>query len=66
MRVVFARLRRWREERRSQAAEKIAEGGEPTEAEIEDRRHAAMFQGGRLGSGRATSYDEGRTRDEWS
>jgi hypothetical protein len=64
---VLERLRRWRKQRRLHAAEKIAEqGGEPTEAEIEDRRHSGMFQGGARGSGRPTSYDEGRTRDAWS
>jgi len=50
----------------ARAAEEIAEGGEPTEAEIEDRRHAGLFQGGALGSGRPATYDEGHTRDEWS
>jgi hypothetical protein len=48
------------------AAERIAEGGQPTEAEIEDRLHAAKFQGGARGSGRGTTYDEGHTRDDWS
>jgi hypothetical protein len=53
-------------QRRLLAAEKMAEGGRPTEAEIEDRRHAGLFQGGAGGSGRPTSYDEGHTRDNWS
>jgi hypothetical protein len=63
---MLTRLRRWWSGRRIRAAEQIAEGGQPTEAEIEDRRHAALFQGGARGSGRRTTYDEGHTRDDWT
>jgi len=63
---MLSRLRRLWSKRRLRAAENIEEGGQPTEAEIEDRLHTAMFQGGARGSGRRTTYDDGHTRDDWS
>jgi hypothetical protein len=62
---MLARLRVRRREHLLETAEKlVVPGSQPTEAEIENRRHAGLWKGGLLG-GRRTPRDDAYTRGRW-
>jgi hypothetical protein len=56
-------LRRWRGRRRRR---RLAEREEKRRVKDWDQVLDAQLQGGVVGSGRRTAYDEDRTHDEWS
>jgi hypothetical protein len=62
---MLARLRRRRREHLLETAKKLAvSGSQPTEAEIENRKHPGLWKGGLLG-GRRTPRDDAYTRGRW-